>query len=331
LTPATFVDRQDRAGCVDVSGHRAGWWMGRDSMVVVLVVLAAAVGALALVLLRKAAQAEPEAARFSLALLWSLIRHRPVWVAGLAAMVVEFVLQVLALAAGPVSTVQLLVVMELPFCLVLSRLILGGRLRVREWSAISAMTVGIIVLLSTLAPYGGAVDSVGVIIWMLGLVVTIAVVVTVLVAGRWTGPAARTASAGIAAGMMAGLVAVLVKPVTSAAGHGLGAVLGAWQFWTALVVAGAAFLLLQNALRAGRLVASQPGITLANPLVAALWGVAVFHEQVRVGWWLLGAGFGAALLVGGAVLLSRSPLLEGYREALDEEADRPTAQLVESQ
>jgi hypothetical protein len=107
---------------------------------------------------------------------------------------------------------------------------------------------------------------------------------------------------------------VLVKPVTSALGRGLGAVLATWQTWAVLVVSAAAFLLLQNALRAGHLVASQPGITLANPLVAAAWGVVVFHEQVRTGWWLLGAGLGAALLVGGAVLLSGSPLLACDRE-----------------
>jgi hypothetical protein len=107
---------------------------------------------------------------------------------------------------------------------------------------------------------------------------------------------------------------VLVKPVTSAVGQGLGAVLATWQTWAVLVVSAAAFLLLQHALRAGRLVASQPGITLANPLVAAAWGVFVFHEQVRAGWWLLGAGLGAALLVSGAVLLARSPLLGPARD-----------------
>jgi drug/metabolite transporter (DMT)-like permease len=280
-------------------------------LVVVLVLLSAAVGALALVLMRKG-QGPGEPA-FSLVLLWSLVR-RPVWLAGIAAMVVEFVLQLLALAGGPISLVQLLVVMELPFCLLLSRLVLGGRLAAREWSAVTALTVGIVVLLVTLAPHGGHPDSLDLITWLRGLAVTIAVIVTALVVGRRRGPAARTALAGIAAGTAAGLAAALVKPVTSAVGRGLGAVLVTWQTWAVLVVSAAAFLLLQNALRAGRLVASQPGITLANPLVAAAWGVFVFHEQVRTGWWLLGAGLGAALLVGGAVLLSGSPLLAGYRE-----------------
>ncbi len=282
-------------------------------VVVVLVLLSAAVGALALVLLRKAQEQEEPA--FSLAAVWLLIRHRPVWAAGIAAMVVEFGLQLLALAGGPISLVQLLVVMELPFCLMLSRLVLGGRLAAREWSAVAAMTVGVVVLLVTLSPHGGNPATLDLITWLRGLAVTIAVIVTVLVAARRGGQVAGTALAGIAAGTTAGLVAVLAKPVTATIGRGLGAVLATWQAWAAVVVAAAAFLLLQHALRAGRLVASQPGITLANPLVAAAWGVLVFHEQVRTGWWLLGAASGAALLVGGAVLLSGSPLLAGRREA----------------
>ncbi|MDQ2706641.1 MAG: hypothetical protein M3Z25_02970 [Actinomycetota bacterium] len=80
------------------------------------------------------------------------------------------------------------------------------------------------------------------------------------------------------------------------------------------------FLLLQNALQAGRLVASQPGITLANPVVALVWGIGLFHERIHTGWWLVGAGVGAALLTGGAVLLSRSPLLDPQHQ--DSERDR---------
>jgi hypothetical protein len=297
------------------------------AVVVVLVLLSAAIGALALVLMRKAAENVAEPSAFGLALLWSLVRHQPVWVAGIAAMLVELVLQLLALASGPVSVVQLLVVMELPFCLILWRLVSGGRLRIREWTAVGAMTIGVIVLLATLAPRGGTPDSPSLFTWLRGLAVTIGAIVTVLIAGRRMGGSAGPASAGAAAGMAAGLVAALVKPVTSTVSQGLDAVLGSWQAWAALVAAGAAFLLLQNALRAGRLVASQPGITLANPLVSAAWGVFVFHEQVRTGWWLLGVGLGAMALAAGAVLLSRSPLLAGHHEP-PAPADRIAGTLV---
>jgi drug/metabolite transporter (DMT)-like permease len=287
-------------------------------LVVGLVLLAAALGALGLVLLRKATQAEPERPSFSLTLLWVLIRRRPVWAAGIGALVAGFALQVVALTDGPVSLVQLVVVMELPFVLVLSRFILGGRLQVREWSAIAVMSVGVTVVLLTLSPTGGDPDSANLVTWLAGLGVTAAVIGVAVLAVRWTPPVAGTALAGVAAGMTSGLVAVLVKAVSPALDHGFVAVAATWQTWVLLGVGTAAFFLLQNALQAGRLVASQPGITLANPGVATAWGIGVFHEQVRLGWWLLGAGLGAALLVTGAVLLSSSPLLAGHQEAPDE-------------
>lgn len=115
--------------------------------------------------------------------------------------------------------------------------------------------------------------------------------------------------------MTAGLIAVLVKAVTARLESGLSAVVATWQTWVLLAVSVAAFLLLRNALQSGWLVATQQGITLANPLVAVACGIGLFHEQVHTGWWLLGAGAGAALLAAGALLLSSSPLLEGNQEA----------------
>lgn len=287
-------------------------------LVVVLVLLAAGLGALGLVLLRKATQAEPERPSFSLSLLWLLIRRRPVWAAGTGALVAGFVLQAAALANGPVSLVQLVVVMELPFALVLSRFVLGGRLQVREWSAIVVMSTGVTVVLLTLSPTGGDPDSADLATWLGGLGVTTAVIAVAVLAVRWTPPVTGTALAGVAAGMTSGLVAVLIKAVSPALDRGLGAVAATWQTWALLGVGTAAFFLLQNAVQSGRLVAFQPGITLANPGVATVWGIGLFHEQVRLGWWLVAAGLGAALLVSGAVLLSSSPLLAGHQEAPSE-------------
>ncbi len=287
-------------------------------LVIALVLAAAAVGALGLVLLRKATEAEPERPQFSLMLLWVLIRRRPVWGAGIVTLAAGFLLQVIALANGPVAKVQLVIVMELPFCLILSGLILGGRLRVQEWSAVAAMTLGVAVVLVTLSPTGGDPESVNLLTWLLGLGTTAAVIAAVLAAGRFTRrPAVSTALAGIAAGVASGLIAALIKAVAAALSGGFLALLATWQTWVLFIVGASGFFLLQNALQAGRLVASQPGITLANPLVAGVWGIGLFHEQVRTGVWLLGAGLGAALLAAGAVLLSSSPLLVGHQEAPD--------------
>ncbi len=282
-------------------------------MTVVLVILAALANASALVLLRKAAIAEPPAPSFSLRQLWTLL-GRPIWAAGMAMIVVGFLLQAAALTIGAVSMVQLLLVMELPFTLILSSVVLGGALRLREWTATAAMTGGLMLLLYTLAPSGGDAYSTGLTSWIIAATLTMAVIATLVTIGRRRG-VAKAALYGAATGMASGLVAVLVKAVVSAMNvEGISGVLTTW--WTYLLVftGSVAFFLLQSALQAGRLVASQPGITLANPLLATVWGIGIFGEDVRTGMWLLGAVGGAVLIALGAVLLSRSPLLEPHQE-----------------
>ena len=73
----------------------------------------------------------------------------------------------------------------------------------------------------------------------------------------------------------------------------------------------AGMFLLQSALNAGRLVAAQPGLTLTDPIVSILWGVLVFREQVRTGWFLAATVAGGLVLVGAVLVLGRSPLLSG--------------------
>jgi hypothetical protein len=61
--------------------------------------------------------------------------------------------------------------------------------------------------------------------------------------------------------------------------------------------------------RAGQLIAAQPGLTLSDPLISVLWGVMVFHEQVRQGWYILGEASCAGAIVAGVIMLARSLLL----------------------
>lgn len=293
---------------------------------IVLVVLAAAANAAALVMLRKATEAEVSRPTFSLTLLWFLVRRRPIWTAGIAAQVVGAALLLIALANGALSAVQLVILIELPFTLIGARLALGSRLGAREWTAIAAMTAGLAIAVSTLSPTGGDPFSIGLTTWLIGLGATVVVMLGVLALARRRAAGARTALFGVAAGLASGLAAVLAKAVAvAAAGGGILTLLTVWQSWALIGAAVASFFLLHNALQAGRLAASQPGITLGNPAIALAWGIGLFHEHIRTGWWLAGTALGGALLAGGVVLLSRSPLLNSEQQGTerDRAADHP--------
>lgn len=52
-------------------------------------------------------------------------------------------------------------------------------------------------------------------------------------------------------------------------------------------------------------------LTMADPVVAILWGVLIFHEKVRGGLCILLAVLAAAAVATAVLVLSRSPLLRG--------------------
>ncbi|HJP76295.1 MAG TPA: DMT family transporter [Pseudonocardiaceae bacterium] len=276
-----------------------------------LAVLAAAANATASVLQRKGAQRQPRSVGMSPKMILGLIRE-PVWFGGVAAILAGFLLQAGALATGPIVLVQPILIVELPLTLLLASVVFHNRLRGREWLAITGMSAGVAVLQVGLSPSDGSAHRAPMITWILGCAVSVGVVLALATIGGRHRRAGRAAYLGVATGVAFGFTAALVAGVTSAYGAGgFAAVFTTWQTYVILVAGPSGFFLLQSALRAGRLVASQPGLTLTNPLVAIGWGVAVFGEHVRVSGWIAADVFGAALVVGATILLAGSPLLDG--------------------
>lgn len=294
-------------------------------MAVVLVLLACLGNALALTLQRKAAQDSARQRGRSAGSLRDMVR-RPPWLFGILIFALAIVCQISALRLGSVSLVQPVLVMELPFTLLVGWWILGGALRPYEWAAVATMSVGLVVMLASLRPHGGDALAAGNLRWILGTLVTSAVLaITVGIATR-SRAAGKAAFFGIAAGIGSGFVAVLFKAMTDAlAIGGLGEVLTTWQTYLLIPVAPIAFWTLQSGLRAGRLLASQPGLTLGNPLLAFLWGTWLLGEQVAGGAWIWGGFLGAALLTVGVFLLARSPVLAAQE---GNPRDRPTTSVA---
>ena len=83
---------------------------------------------------------------------------------------------------------------------------------------------------------------------------------------------------------------------------------------------------MQWALHVGPLLAAQPGFTLMDPLVSILWGVLVFDETTRSGFWLIPATLGAIAVGYGVFLLAHSPVLAALAENGDESALHPNVE-----
>ncbi len=279
---------------------------------IVLMLVAAACNASASVLQRKASRKEARSEQFSVHMLWELA-HRRVWVLGIVTMLTGFLLHAVSVSIAPISLVQPLLVVELPLTLVIAGIAFRLPVSRRDWLAIATAAVGLGAFVGLLAPHGGTPYQVASSSWAIAIAATVAGIATLVVLGYRSADEHRAALLGVATGATFGLNSSLIAAVGAAVGHGDNLFL-AWQTYGVAVIAPLSFFLLQNALAAGNLVASQPGFTLTNPVVSVAYGIALFDERTRQGAFLAGAVVGAVLIGVGTVLLARSQLLQPDRD-----------------
>ncbi|MEV0305414.1 DMT family transporter [Streptomyces prasinus] len=280
-----------------------------DMLMPVLFALGAAFGnALATVLQRKAALGVPRSDKLRAGLMLDLLR-RPVWLAGIITMITAAVCQAVALATGPLTVVQPLFVLELPLALAIATVLLRGRLSRTGWAAAFAVVAGLAVALTAASPEGN-LTHVPMDRWIPALAVCAGAIVTlVLAALRRSEGRTRAACFGLATAVAYAVTAALMKAsMHTLDDGGLTAFLTAWQTYGFALFGAAALFLLENAMQAGPLVASQPAITLGDASVSLALGITVYSESVRTGWWLLPQLLGVALIVAGVLMLSRLPI-----------------------
>ena len=276
-----------------------------------LAVLAAGANATSSVLQRKANREVPRKQNLSLKLIWTLV-HQPVWFGGVLAIIAGFLLQAAALSNGELSVVEPILVLELPATLVLASRVFRTRLGRREWACVVVMAAALAGLLYALSPSAGRTSGVRWYTWLIAIGVNLAVTGALVAWGRH-GPAGihRAALLGVAAGSVFGLTAALMKGMTNTFADGFGGLLTHWQVYGMIASGVAGMFLLQSAMNAGRLIAAQPGLTLSDPIVSVLWGVLVFGEQVRSGWFVALAMASGLSLAASVIVLAHSPLLSG--------------------
>lgn len=264
--------------------------------------------ALATVLQRKAALSVPRSDKLRARLMLDLLRH-PVWLAGIVAVIAAAVCQAVALATGPLTVVQPLFVLELPLTLVIAAVLLHGRMSRLGWVAVAAVVAGLAVVLVAASPVGNRTHA-SMDRWVPALAVcSVVIVALVVTALRRPEGRGRAACFGLATAVAYAMTAALMKTsMHTLDDGGVTAFLTTWQTYGFAVFGGTALFLLENAMQAGPLVASQPAITLGDASMSLALGLTVYEEYVRTGWWLLPQLLGVALIAVGVFALSRMSL-----------------------
>jgi hypothetical protein len=275
---------------------------------VLFALLTAASNACAAVLQRKAAAQVPTERSLHVSLIADLI-HRRVWLAGIGMVIVAAVAQAAALATGPIALVQPIFIIELPVTLVLAALANHNRAALKRlpWAAIGLTTAALGGGLAIAQPSGASAEA-SAQSWVIALVVTAIFEAALISAAAGSRGEPRAALLGLAAACGYALTAALMKNAVSDLDTSTVQAFTSWHIYGVAVAGVGSLFLLQNALQAGSLVASQPMLTVGDALISIAYGVTLYNEELRDGWWLVPEIAAVALIIGGCVQIAKSPL-----------------------
>jgi drug/metabolite transporter (DMT)-like permease len=270
-----------------------------------LALLAAALFAVASAAQQRAAAEVPDDDARGLGLMRTLVR-RPLWWVGTIGDGGGFVVQAAALGLGSLLLVQPLLVTTLLFALPLSARWAGRTLSRSDktWAVVLVAALAVFVVVGE--PTAGA-DRASVERWL-----PAAVVIGVVFAACAVGAAARRGTVravllAVCTALMYGATAALIKGTVSLLDDGVLAVVTAWETYGLVLVVLVGTLIQQSAFQAGALGASLPIVTVGEPVVAVVLGIAVLDEQVQSSgaeWVLIGVL--AAVMVVATAALARS-------------------------
>lgn len=245
-------------------------------------------------------------------LLFDLVR-RPLWWAGIAAMVAGQLLSGLALQLASVALVEPLLSTNLIFALALAALLARSRPTVRELGGASLISGALGVFLAFGNPKSGSdqvADPAPVVVAITVLVVAVGICVVV---GKRQGLIGESLWLSSGAGLLFGLQDAATRAsLVEVDRHGLsGLFLHIWVY----VVLGSAvlgILLAQSAFKTARLDCSLPPITALEPLAGIALGIGLLGDRVSVTAGGLAAESGGLLaMLVGVALTVRSPSLSG--------------------
>ncbi|HEY5394943.1 MAG TPA: DMT family transporter [Trebonia sp.] len=238
------------------------------------------------------------------------LARQPLWLIAIGANVVGFALQVVALAYGSLALVQPLLVCDLLFAVLIAWVLRGNANEPQPnmksmWIGVGVTTIGLAGFLAIGQPTPGHTQARLSMLAPLAIGYVVAVGACLVVANRNRG--LQPLALATACGVSYGVAAFVIKLLTSEFGGGLGAVFTNWPIYVFIVVGPAGFVLNQNALQQGTLLAPvQAIISVADPIISIALGVAWLDVRLRSSpGAIAGEIISFALLTVGIIMTSR--------------------------
>lgn len=278
------------------------------------------------VLQQRAASRRPEGEALSFRLIFDLAHDRS-WLLGIAFALLSYVLESIALSFGPLVLVQPLIVTELLFALPASMRWHHTRMSLQVWLGTIAIALGLSLGLALAAPGEGRPGAPA-LEWIVALAIVAGLTMFAVAGGRRAKGPLRSSLYALGAGLVLGTQAALLKATIARFQQGPASGFSSWELWCMVLCSILGLLLVQSAYEAGPLAASMPVVDAVDPVVAIVFGIALFDERIHTGLRLVGVVGGLVLLLTGIVLLDTSSVVRrlqklerGGRESRPEEGE----------
>lgn len=242
------------------------------------------------------------------------LARQPMWLGGIGLAVASYGFQALALANGPLSVVQPLIVLEVVFALPLSARLNHVRMRLRDWGGAGMVTGGLALALFMASPSKGNPRA-PTVPWLIVLGAVGAIVVVALLIGRRGHGPVRASLYALAGGAVMGTQSALFDATIARLKEGAVPLFTSWQTYVLVVASIGGMLLIQSAFNSGPLAASMPVIDATEPTLAVVIGLTLFGEHFAPGLFRqVIAALGAVIALAGIVVLDTSPTTRRIRE-----------------
>lgn len=297
--------------------------MATADIAALLAVAAALMIGIGDVLQQRSAQQVTDKPVGTFALFGRLLRDRRWWAGSLVAGA-GFGLQAAALDFGSVVLVQALLVTSLLFALVINAKVNHRRITRWQgtWAVLLAAAVTVVVTVGN-PQAGNARGSLQT--WTVVAVVMGPALILCVIGARMFSGSVSALLLGLMSGSLWGLFSVLTKGVVDQLEHGILALLRIPEVYVWVVLAIAATVWEQAAFRAGPLTASLPAVTVSEPIVGSVLGIAVLGETLNthnVG--LVALGVSVAVMAAATVALAHSQAAAAPGQRREPEAEAIT-------
>ncbi len=216
---------------------------------------------------------------------WELIKfllRQPLWLLGWVAAVAGFAFQALALHGGQLSVVQILLVTELVFALLLRRFWIRQHIAKTAWTAALITCIALGAFLLAAEPHGGHLQP-SATEWISSIAVFGGIVAVLAFLASWGSSVRRAALYAVGASITWALMATFIKATTDVlATEGPLGTLAHWPLYALIASGIVGSVLQQAALQVGPLSVSQPVLVVVDPAVAIVLSVWIFGERIAV-------------------------------------------------